>query len=116
MAGLPPLNDPAAQAAANAAAAEAIAAAAAAGGGAGAGVGLPGGVPPPPLPTMPVASPGPISKAIWAKRPEAERASFSTSEVRTHSQILQGNNPDEGLQHSVRPPELPSQSASLPQG
>ena len=94
MAGRPPPNDPAAQAAASAAAA--VAAAAAAGGGAGAGGGLPGGVLPPPLPAMPVASPGPVSKAIWAKRPEAERASFSTSEMRTCSQVLQGNNPDPG--------------------
>jgi hypothetical protein len=34
--------------------------------------------PPPLLADLPAALPSPISMAIWAKKPEAERAAFST--------------------------------------
>ena len=83
---------------------------------------LAGGAPPvgglpPPLVALPLASPSSVAMAIsWAKKPEAELEAFSAAEMRTHHRVLQGDNPDQGLQHSVRPPELRSQSASLPQG
>ena len=93
MAALPPLNDPmAAQDAADAAVA--MAAAMAAGVGGGAGGFPPDGGPPPPLVPLPLASPSPIARAIWAKVPEAGRAEFSTNEMRTYHQILQGANPN----------------------
>ena len=104
MAGLPPLDDPVAQAQADAAAAAAAlggaaglgaagvgAGAAGAGAGGGAGGGVPGGNPLPPLVAMPLASPGAISRAIWSKVPEAEHAAFSTTEMRTYGLVMQGN-------------------------
>ena len=111
MAGLPPLDDPVAQAQADAAAAAAalggavglgaaglgaVAGAAGAGAGVGAGGGVPGGNPLPPLVAMPLASPGTISRAIWSKVPEAERATFSTEEMRTYGLVMNGNHLEPG--------------------
>ena len=70
--------------------------AAGAGAGGGAGGGVPGGNPLPPLVAMPLASPGTISRAIWSKVPEAERAAFSTAEMRTYGLVMQGNYLDPG--------------------
>ena len=95
MAGLAPVNDPlaaAAQAAADAAAA--AAAAAVVGGGAG-GAPPVGGGPPPPL-VLPLASPSPISMAIWGKVAEANREEFSNTEMRNYQHVLNGNNDDPG--------------------
>lgn len=90
MADLAPGNDPLAAAEAAAAAA----AAAGVGGGAG-GVPPVGGGPPPPL-VLPLASPSPISMAIWDKVAEAERAEFSNSEMRNYQLVVNGNNASPG--------------------
>ena len=54
------------------------------------------GNPPPPLVALPLASPGAISRAIWAKTPDAKRKVFSTTEMRTYGLVMQGNNLDPG--------------------
>jgi hypothetical protein len=56
----------------------------------------PFGFPPPPLVVLPLVSPSPISIAIWAKKPEAERTAFSTTEMRNYRLALEGNNPNPG--------------------
>ena len=89
MANLPPPIDPVALAAAAAAAAAGLA------GGGGGGVPLLGN-PPPPLAALPLASPSPIAMAIWAKKPEAERAAFSTTEMRNYQLVQQGNHDNPG--------------------
>jgi hypothetical protein len=84
-------------------AAEAIAAAAAAGE-AGGGMGgeppfvegAPPGVPPPPPVIIPLASPGPIARAIWAKVPELLRDSHARTEMSNYLALLNGptHNPE----------------------
>jgi hypothetical protein len=90
MAAQPPINDPLANAAAEAAAG-------AAAGPEGGACGVPlVGVPPPPLVVSPPASPSPIALAIWAKKPEAERAAFSAAEMRNYRTAQEGNYADPG--------------------
>jgi hypothetical protein len=56
----------------------------------------PGGTPSPPLAVLPLASPSQISLVIWAKKPEAERAAFSTTEMRNYRLVQNGTNPNPG--------------------
>ena len=91
MTGLPPPKEPVAQADADAAAAV------------GAGGGVVGRAPSAEIPSpllvgLPLASPSPISRAIWAKKPKAERTAFSphNPDEQLYGHVLEGNNPDPG--------------------
>ena len=54
------------------------------------------GVHPPPQVGLPPVLPSPVTTAIQAKKPEAERAAFAETKMRNCHQVIQGNNPDPG--------------------